>query len=297
MDTRPRPERTEDTPTTDRVVVGVDGTRTALDAVRWAAREAHLRGSALQIVHAAPYDHGGEPEQRRVRGILGAAFTVARRTEPGLAVTTRPTTVGPAEALTVAGETALLLVVGIPNQGPYELLPTSVALDVAGRASCPVAVVRGRTRAGDEPVLVGVDDPEIDAAALAAAFTEADLHGNALVVLHARSGLREHLTGHDDDTTMRLAEAIGTFSERYPRVRVRIRSVSDTPTNALLAAANGARMVVVGTRGRGPAARALFGSHSRELLRHSPVPVLVVAPEARIAVPARPVGATRADRI
>jgi nucleotide-binding universal stress UspA family protein len=260
MDTRTRPQRTG---TTDRIVVGVDGTRTALDAVRWAAREARLRGIALQIVHAAPYDHGGEPEERRVRGILGAAYTVARRAEPGLAVSTQPTTTRPGDALTVAGETAELLVVGIPNQGPYELLPTSIALDVAGHATTPVAVVRGRTRAGDEPVLVGIDDPQTDAAALAAAFAEADLHASALIVLHARSGLREHLTGHDDDTMIRLADAIGALSEHYPRVQARIRAVVDTPTNALLAAANAARMVVVGTRGRGPAARALFGSHSR----------------------------------
>jgi nucleotide-binding universal stress UspA family protein len=298
MDTRPRPERTDGTPTSDRVVVGVDGTRTALDAVRWAAREARLRGIALQIVHAAPYDRGGEPEERRVRGILGAAYTVARRAEPGLAVSTRPTTTRPADALTEAGGTAELLVVGIPNQGPYEVLLTSVALDVAGRAPCPVAVVRGRSRGSDQPVVVGVDDPETDAAALEAAFAEADLHGSALIVLHARSGLREHLSGPDDDTIVRLADAIGAIGERHPRVQVRIRSVADTPTNALLVAANAARMVVVGTRGRGPAARALFGSHSRELLRHSPVPVVVVAPEARITVPQPrgPVGAAGADR-
>jgi nucleotide-binding universal stress UspA family protein len=277
--------------------VGVDGTRTALEAVRWAAREARLRGIALQIVHAAPYDHGAEPEQRRVRGILGAAYTLARRAEPALAVSTQPTTTRPADALTGAGETAALLVLGIPNQGPYELLPTSIALDVTAHATCPVAVVRGRTRAVDQPVLVGIDDPQTDAAALAAAFAEADLHETALVVLHARSGLREHLTGHDDDTMIRLADAIGALAERYPQVQARIRAVVDTPTNALLAAANTARMVIVGTRGRGPTARALFGSHSRELLRHSPVPVVVVAPDTHTTVtqPRGPVGAAGAD--
>src|SRR5690348_12626064 len=143
MDTRTRPQRTDDTSTTDRVVLGVDGTRTALDAVRWAAREAHLRATALQIVHAAPYNHGSEPEERRVRGILGAAYTVARRAEPALAVSTRPTTTRPTNALTDAAKTAALLVVGIPNQGPYELLPTSIALDVAAHATTPVAVIRG----------------------------------------------------------------------------------------------------------------------------------------------------------
>jgi nucleotide-binding universal stress UspA family protein len=35
------------------VVVGVDGSRIALDAVRWAVAEARLRGLPLRILHAA----------------------------------------------------------------------------------------------------------------------------------------------------------------------------------------------------------------------------------------------------
>ena len=37
------------------IVVGVDGTTTALRAVAWAAREARLRQRPLRLVHAAPY--------------------------------------------------------------------------------------------------------------------------------------------------------------------------------------------------------------------------------------------------
>ena len=37
------------------IVVGVDGTTTALRAVAWAASEALLRGRPLRLVHAAPY--------------------------------------------------------------------------------------------------------------------------------------------------------------------------------------------------------------------------------------------------
>ena len=36
------------------IVVGVDGTTTALRAVAWAAREARLRQRPLRLVHAAP---------------------------------------------------------------------------------------------------------------------------------------------------------------------------------------------------------------------------------------------------
>ena len=37
------------------VIVGTDGSATALRAVAWAATEARLRGTGLSIVHAAPY--------------------------------------------------------------------------------------------------------------------------------------------------------------------------------------------------------------------------------------------------
>jgi nucleotide-binding universal stress UspA family protein len=301
MNAKPPAANTERS--TEHVVVGVDGTRTALNAVRWAVLEAGLRGLPLRIVHAAPYARPGPTPadgtgSRRVQGILGAAFTVARRSAPGVPVSTRPTTAGPVDALTEAARTAQLLVVGIPALGPHEILPTSVALDVIGHEQCPVAVVRGRITATDEPVLVGVDDPEHDQAALAAAFAEASLHRCGLVVLHAHSGLREHLPAHVDApaAAARLAAALGYWSERFPDVEVGVRAPHDTATNALLAAADTARLVVVGTRGRGAALRALFGSHSRELVRHSPVPVLVVAPGARRPAP-RPVGALAVEQI
>ena len=42
-------------PPAREVVVGVDGTESALSAVRWAAQEAERRQAPLRILHAAPY--------------------------------------------------------------------------------------------------------------------------------------------------------------------------------------------------------------------------------------------------
>ncbi|WP_214401442.1 universal stress protein [Pseudonocardia lacus] len=291
MQTTSRPER-RNTPQppgpADKIVVGVDGGRGALDAVRWAVVEAGARGAALRIVHAAPYAVDGDRHAAaRVRSILGVAYTVARRTAPDVEVSTASSPAGPADALVAAAETAQLLVVGIPHrpdQSSYDVLPTSVAFAVVGHTSCPVAVVRGRTRSGSEPVLVGVDDPGADAAALAVAFAEAALHGVGVVVLQARAGLREHLPGHaahDEERTAHLRAALAEWSRRYPRVAVDLRTPGADPTSALLTAAHAARVLVVGARRRGATARTLFGSHSRAVLRHSPVPVLVVDPDVR----------------
>jgi nucleotide-binding universal stress UspA family protein len=53
-------------PATD-IVVGVDGTSTALRAVQWAAAEARMRGTGLQILHAAPYATRPAPDLGRQR--------------------------------------------------------------------------------------------------------------------------------------------------------------------------------------------------------------------------------------
>jgi nucleotide-binding universal stress UspA family protein len=271
------------------VVVGVDGTRTALAAVRWAAAEARLRCLPLRILHAAPYAAGqAGPTLRRAHDILARAFTVARRTEPGLSVATRSTEQPPVESLLHAARGARLLVVGMGGgERPQEILIGSVALDVSGRASCPVTVVRGHPQqAGKRPVLVGVDTPAADGAALAVAFADARRHAGRLVVLHARHGagpLHRHGTGHDEAARIaardRLADQIAPWAARYPDVPVELEIAHGQPTPALLAAAVRARMVVLGTRGRNAPARAIFGSTSRQVLRHCPVPVTVVRPD------------------
>jgi nucleotide-binding universal stress UspA family protein len=274
------------------VVAGVDGTRIALDAVRWAAAEARLRGLPLRIVHAAPYVRGQDgPAARRARDILARAFTVARRTEPGLSVATHRTGQLPAESLLAASENARLLVVGMGGgERPQEVLIGSVALDVCGCAPCPVTVVRGHLqRTGERPLLVGVDRPADDAAVLDVAFADARLHGDRLVVLHARHGAGpayEQAARHDQAAHMgawdRLADELAPWAKRYPDVPVELEIVNGQPTPALLAAAVRARMVVLGSRGRSAPARALFGSTSRQVLRRSTVPVTIVSSQVTL---------------
>lgn len=289
------------------VVVGVDGTRTALDAVRWAAAEARLRGLPLRIVHAAPYATGQDgPAARRARDILARAFTVARRAEPGLSVTTRSTGQPPADSLLAASESARLLVVGMGGgERPQEVLIGSVALDVCGCAPCPVTVVRGHLeQAGERPVLVGVDLPADEAAVLDVAFADARCHGDRLVVLHARHGAGptyEHAAGHDQAAHMaawdRLTDELAPWAKRYPDVPVELEIVHGQPTPALLAAAVRARMVVLGTRGRSAPARALFGSTSRQVLRRSTVPVTIVSPHVTLPKEAEPAAATGQESV
>jgi nucleotide-binding universal stress UspA family protein len=61
-----------------------------------------------------------------------------------------------------------------------------------------------------------------------------------------------------------------------PEVRVTCHVVHKSPTQGLMAAAEGANLLVLGARGRGGFAGLLLGSVSDQLVHHSPCPVTVV---------------------
>ncbi|MGH3844498.1 MAG: universal stress protein [Pseudonocardiaceae bacterium] len=259
------------------VVVGTDGTEIASRAVAWAASEARLRGVPLRIVHAAPYvmDAAG---RRRATAILGRAYTVAHQHEPHVPAHTQRIDGQPVRALVDASHNAQLLVVGMRGEGPGGMVIGSTALAVSGAASCPVTVVRGQRHAADTaaPVLLGLEDIAIDAHAVTAAFAAAQRRRAPLVVLHAQhDSLRDRVTGRNAAED-ELAEQLAPWRSQYPQLPVEVRLVPGGPVDELLRAAATARLVVVGTHGRGAPARLLLGSTSRAIVRYSPCPVTVV---------------------
>jgi hypothetical protein len=158
----------------------------------------------------------------RARDILARAYTVAHRIDRDLPVTTRHTEQAAAPSLLDAARRGQLLVVGMGGGDlPQEVLIGSVALDVRGHSPCPVAVVRGHDAPAGGPVLVGIDDPATDAAALTVAFADARRHGGRVVVLHARHGaapFRAHLTGHPETARVAAWEELVDALARGPNV-------------------------------------------------------------------------------
>ena len=73
-----------------------------------------------------------------------------------------------------------------------------------------------------------------------------------------------------------LAESVAGLGDRYPDLVVHQQLVQSQPAQALLDAAKGARLLVVGSRGLGGVARMLLGSVSHTLVLHPPCPVLVM---------------------
>jgi nucleotide-binding universal stress UspA family protein len=281
------------------VVVGVDGSESALEACRWAAREAGRREAGLRLVQAF-----GWPETRHVvnvgrgqrsvlRGVaeeqLAAAAAAAAEAAAGVAVETALVDGYPVAVLVAESRAAQLVVVGDRGLGGFAgLLLGSVAVGLAAHSAAPVAVVRGDA-AAEGPVVVGVDGSVISEAALAAAYEAAAARGVPLVAVHTWWDLLIDPTfgplldweGIEGEAHRVLAERLAGWAEKYPEVEVRRVVERDKPANALLEQAAGAQLVVVGSRGRGGLAGMLLGSVSHSLLHHSPCPVLVVRATAQ----------------
>jgi nucleotide-binding universal stress UspA family protein len=141
-----------------RVVVGVDGSGTATLAVRWAAREATLRGAIVELVSAweipatgVGFGYGLAPIPEEMLKALeqgaddtvAAAAEVARAEAPDAVIETRAVD-GPAvSALLEASKDADMLVVGSRGMGGFrELLLGSVSQQCVHHAACPVVIVR-----------------------------------------------------------------------------------------------------------------------------------------------------------
>jgi len=141
----------------ERIVVGVDGSDTATLAVRWAAREARLRGAAVTLVAAweIPSSALGlgmaAVSEDLVKDLVKAAEDdVAAgldevRSEAGSAVEVQ-TIVAEGQAAHVlldASKDADLLVIGSRGLGGFrELLLGSVSQQCAHHSTCPVVIVR-----------------------------------------------------------------------------------------------------------------------------------------------------------
>lgn len=140
------------------IVVGVDRSDHAVDALRFAIEEAGYRRCPLTVVEvwSQPYlgeDVGpgaaatlDEPARRRAEELLAAQVEKALDGAGAPADMTLTTCTGnPAEELMRLGEGADLLVVGARGHGGFRhLLTGSVATQLVHHAPCPVVVVPTR---------------------------------------------------------------------------------------------------------------------------------------------------------
>lgn len=287
-----------DTAARHSILVGVDGSPSALRAVEWAAKEAARRHVPVRLCHVGvlpprtPHVTAPAPIHDVVTDQGRRWLQLAKVAVPGVEVETELRLGTPVADLVEASSHARMVVLGSHGLGGFEgMLAGSVSSGVAARAHCPVVVVRGRLP--DEPppmtgpVVVGVDGSAASDAAVAFAFEAASLRETSLIAVHtwldvsvaeAWAALPYDVDWDAvaEDERRLLAERLAGWSEKYPDVPVRRVVLRDRPVRGLLAEAEGAQLIAVGSRGRGGFPGMGLGSTSQALLHYSECPVAVV---------------------
>ncbi len=137
---------------------------------------------------------------------------------------------------------------------------------------------------GEHRIVAGVDGSPSSREALRWAVRQAALTGSvvdAVIAWHDPSsyggyGWLVADTSYAEDAAKTLSETVDSAVTAGSGVTVRQRVVPGHPARVLLDAADGADLLVVGSRGHGGFAGSLLGSVSQHCAQHSPCPVLVI---------------------
>lgn len=274
------------------IVAGYDGSPGSDQALRWAAEEARARGHALTVCLAWPpadLDLIGDAavyDIARQRGeeILAAGVRHAGSVLDAEAVVPLMAPGSAASVLCEQSAAAELVVLGARGHGAVGahrlsgLALGSVAWKVAGHARGPVVVVRGQWRLPQRspgPVVAGADGSPASEDVLRFAFREAELRDVPLVAVCALADAAATL-GNQRLVQQDFDRVLEAQQKAYPQVSV-LRQVSPGSARAaLLSAAAGAQLLVIGARGRGGLGTMSLGSVAHVMLHHAPCPVAVL---------------------
>ena len=142
-----------------------------------------------------------------------------------------------------------------------------------------------KNRQGDERrrIVVGVDGFESSKAALRWAIRQARLTGavvEAVTAWHIPPGTglvpTVDMPDFQEDAFAVLTDAITEMYTVDPDIQVCPRVVMGQAGPVLVDAAEGADLLVVGSRGHGGLAEALLGSVGQYCVRHAPCPVVIL---------------------
>jgi nucleotide-binding universal stress UspA family protein len=283
--------------TARKIIVGYDRSTDARAAATWALDEASRTGALVELFYAYEWPvwapaasmipspavwPDGETDLA-IRGMLDEAVAAARQTHPGVRTAISIVHAGAALTLIDRSREAGLVVLGSRGHSGVANLLGSVSAAVTAHAHCPVVVVRGDPAPG-APVVAGIEDSDAAPAALAFALDQASARETDLHVIRACDAA---VAGRWESGPMvteavlageraRLDDLVDGWRKKFPDVTVTTEVVEDHPAAALIGAGASARMVVVGSRGRGAFRGMLLGSVSRHLLHHAGCTVAVV---------------------
>lgn len=289
-----------DISTSGHIVVGVDESDGAASALRWAVHESELRGWAVTAVlgwgyldqHVPAPGETFDPSYSAANAEASLDATIERvlDVEVGRRVGRLAVCDLAARALLRASDEAALLVVGARGLGGFRgLLLGSVSQQCLHHARCPVVIVHGSGESADpsnERIVVGVDGSDESRSALGWALDEARARRADVEVVHAWTIPYLGMYGMNPAPIDRLpyeSAAHDVLSESMEdqdssglRAPVATTLVFAAAGGTILERAEGAALVVLGSRGRGGFAGLLLGSVSSHVASHAACPVVVV---------------------
>lgn len=278
-----------------RVVVGIAGTAQSRTALDWALHRAESRGEPVAAVYVA------DPALAQGRQTVAAAdrthgsVVLAREAfhvgakAPHIEFGTEVRAGRPVDQLLLESGVADLIVVGShAREGGTRFLRRSPAIELAGRAHCPIAVIPA-FRPGRRGVIVGTDGSSEASAALQFAADEAVTLGEPLTIVNVWSVTEVWVPGfvpdgpyyqHLIDAAREIVDAAAErMRESHPTLEVDTVVTDGAPAATLARLSREASELIVGTRGRHGLAEFFLGSTSHELLVEPPCPVIVVPPD------------------
>jgi nucleotide-binding universal stress UspA family protein len=244
-------------------VVGIDGSRAAVDAALWAADEAVSRDIPLHLVYAIDSTDNLDTDTEGAARRLATAELAVRYAFTAVESTDRPVKIEveilqghPTCALMDASRAAEMLCVGSIGLKHFtEGRVGSTAASLVARAHCPVAMIRrqgGATSSKPGWVVVEVDE-SIETSVLKLGVEEAQLRGAPLRVITAwRSrftdipDVRAASEGKRLVRATRLDRSLACWRRRYPDLDLRSVAVNGGAVNYLAKHAADIQLVVVG---------------------------------------------------
>ena len=285
-----------------RIVVGVDGSAHARQALRFALAEAALRGARVVVVGSwaipplAATGVGMIPAFDLLRTeladsaseVLSRELAEVADAAAGVEVEQHLAQGDAAGVLVEAAAGADLLVVGSRGRGGVTgTVLGSVSRACLQHAPCPVAVVHDAGPTERSRIVLGVDGSPGARAALEWAYAEAELRDVGVFAVCAydepwgiaAAGMSSAAAVAEVRTALAV-EAEDVLEAAYAAapdgVGVTGEAVRRAAGPALVSAADGSALLVVGSRGRGGFTSLLLGSVSQHCAAHARGVVVVV---------------------
>jgi len=276
------------------VVVGIDGSRSAVAAALWAVDEAVSRDIPLRLLSAIDPNSSPDADLEHAARELATAEIAVRQAFMAVESTDKPVKIeieilqkNPTHALVESSHRAALLCVGsigLKHSSRGRIGSTAAALATA--AHCPVAVVHGFDShpANQGWVVAELDEFSTLDSVLLCALDEARLRGLPLRVLTTWQSRYTDIHGNNAVADgNRLAKArverrLDQWRKRYPDLDVEVVAVHGSTLNYFAKAAGSIELLVIGHE-RAQGIRELVGPPGYATLHQAGCSVLVCAPQ------------------